>query len=91
MKTVRSIPAHPTVVYLALLGLTALSFESAHDILRGTRLWIAVPVTLIALLKIIGIGLNYMEIRSGPRWAVLAFCTWASVTIAAILLMLSVA
>jgi len=66
-----------TVVFVLLLLLTCLSFAAAQGAVSAfSRRDLAVPVIVIAFMKVRLVGLHFMEIRAAPRVLRLGFEIW---------------
>ena len=73
-----------TVVWLALIVATGLSWESAHLGTIDARL-LTTAVLVVAFLKVRYIGLEFMELRCAPVALRIIFEAWVAVVCAALL------
>lgn len=79
--------SRPSLVWLILVAATFLSFESMTLGEGGARV-ARVAILGIALIKVMLVGLEFMELRLAPNFLKLPFILWG-VTVFAILLVLT--
>jgi hypothetical protein len=69
------------LVWLVLVGVTLatwlLSSAGAHAS-RGAERWAAVGVLSLAVIKVVLVIENFMEVRAAPRWLRVTTAAWAA-------------
>jgi len=74
-----------TVVWLALVAATGLSWESAQLGIADAR-WLTTGILAVAFIKVRYIGLDFMELRHAPLVLRMIFEAWVAMICAALLM-----